>query len=154
MTTPKEMRRKAVEMMAVQRFHCSQAIAAAGLERLGKKDADIIRVMGAFGGGLGGNGEVCGALAGGLAVLGLKYSRATAEEKENPRMWKETEELVRRFRDEIVHSNGSICCRDIAGIDWKNRDQVKAFYDGDKVKTCIRIVADTALLLGEMLERE
>jgi len=152
--TPKEMRKKAIEMMAVQKFHCSQAIAAVGQEKLEKVNDDVIRAMGAFGGGLGGNGEVCGALAGGLAVLGLRYSRAASGEKENPKMWADTRELAQRFRDEIVNQGGTINCRDICGVDWKDREQTKAFYQGDKVKTCIRIVGETAMLVGEMLERK
>ena len=123
--TPKEMRKKAIVMLAVQKFHCSQAITAVGQEKLGKGNDEVIRAMGAFGGGLGGNGEVCGAVAGGLAVLGLRYSRAHQEEKEDPRMWADAEELVRRFRDEIVRKDGSILCRDISQIDWKDREQVK-----------------------------
>lgn len=152
--TPKEMRKKAIEMMAVQRFHCSQALAAAGQEKLGRGSDEVIRAMGAFGGGLGGNGEVCGALAGALAVIGLRYSRARADEKENPKMWADAQEMVRRFRDEIVNQAGTIDCRDIAGVNWLDRAEVKAFYTGDKVKNCIRIVGQTALVLGEMLERE
>ncbi len=152
--TPKEMRKKAIELMAVQRFHCSQAIAAVGQEKLGKGNDEVIRAMGAFGGGLGGNGEVCGALAGGLAVLGLRYSRATIDEKENPHMWKASHELVRRFRDDVVNFNGTILCRDICGVDWSDRAQAREFYSGEKVKKCIRIVGETALLVGEMLERE
>ena len=152
--TPKEMKKKAIEMMAVQRFHCSQAIVAVGQEKLGKGNDDVIRAMGAFGGGLGGNGEVCGALAGGVAVMGLRYSRGNRDEKENPKMWADTRELVRRFRDEIVQMNGTILCHDISQVDWSNREQVKAFYQGDTVKKCIRIVGETALLIGEMLERE
>jgi C_GCAxxG_C_C family probable redox protein len=151
--TPKEMRKKAIVLMAIQRFHCSQALVAVGQEKLGKGNDEVIRAMGAFGGGLGGNGEVCGALAGALAALGLRYSRAREEEKENPRMWKDADELVRRFRDDIVQLNGSILCRDISLVDWKDREQVKAFYKGDKVKDCVRIVGETAILLGEMLER-
>ena len=152
--TPKEMKKKAIEMMAVQRFHCSQAIAAVGQEKLDKGNDDVIRAMGAFGGGLGGNGEVCGALAGGLAVLGLRYSRAQSDEKENPRMWADAQEMVRRFRDEIVNQAGTINCRDISSVDWTDRAQAREFYKGDKVKKCIHIVGETALLVGEMLERE
>ena len=152
--TPKDMRKKAIEMMAVQRFHCSQAIAAVGQEKLGRGNDDVIRAMGAFGGGLGGNGEVCGALAGALAVLGLCYSRASADEKENPKMWTDAQEMVRRFRSEIVNQEGTIYCRDIARVDWTDREQAKAFYKGDQVKKCIRIVGETAMLVGEMLERE
>ena len=109
--------------------------------------------MGAFGGGLGGNGEVCGALAGGLAVLGLRFSRARQEEKEDPKMWDYTEELLTRFRNDIVKEHGSILCRDIGRVDWKDREQVKGFYKGDKVQKCIRIVGETAKLVGELLER-
>jgi len=152
--TPKEMRKKAIALMACEKFHCSQAVAAAGQEKLGRGHEEVIRAMGAFGGGLGGNGEVCGALAGGLAVFGLHYSRARGDEKENPKMWADTRELTRRFRDEIVNRGGTINCRDIAGVDWNDRDAVKAFYQGDQVKTCIRIVGETALLVGEMLERK
>ncbi len=152
--TPKEMRKKAIEMMAVQRFHCSQALAAVGQEKLGKGGDEVIRAMGAFGGGLGGNGEVCGALAGALAVIGLRHSRAHADEKENPKMWAEAQEMVRRFRDEIVNLQGTIDCRDIAQVNWLDRSEVKAFYSGDKVKNCVRIVGQTALVLGEILERE
>ena len=150
--TPNDMRKKAIEMMAVKRFHCSQAILAVGQEKLGKGNDDVIRAMGAFGGGLGSNGEVCGALAGGLAVLGLLYSRAREDEKENPQMWVAAHELVRRFRDEIVKQNGSILCRDISGVDWTDREQAREFYRGDQVKKCVRIVGETAELLGEMLE--
>lgn len=101
-----------------------------------------------------GNGEVCGALAGALAVIGLRYSRARADERENPQMWADTREMVRRFREEIVNRNGTMDCRDIAGVNWLDRGEVKAFYTGDKVRACIRIVGRTALVLGEMLERK
>ena len=109
--------------------------------------------MGAFGGGLGGNGEVCGALVGALGVLGLRFSRAREEEKEDPRMWAYCQELNERFRKEIVKSHEGIHCREIARVDWKDRDQVRAFYRGEKVSECGRIVGDTAQLLNELLER-
>ena len=110
--------------------------------------------MGAFGGGLGGYGEVCGALAGALAVIGLRYSRAAAEEKENPKMWSDAQEMVRRFRDEIVGQGGTIACRDIARVDRTNRDEVRAFYRGERAQKCIGIVGATADVLGELLERD
>ena len=109
--------------------------------------------MGAFGGGLGGNGEACGALVGGLGALGLRFSRGREEEAEDPRLWGYTYELVKRFKEEIATCHGSILCRDIAQVDWKNRDQVKGFYKSEKVLECARIVGETARLIGELLER-
>jgi C_GCAxxG_C_C family probable redox protein len=109
--------------------------------------------MGAFGGGLGGNGEVCGAVVGALAVLGLRFGRGTEQEKEDPKMSPYSKEILQRFR-EIVKNHGGILCRDIAGVDWKDREQAKAFYKSEKIVECRRIVGDTAYMVGELLERE
>ena len=68
--TLEEMGEKAVRLM-IKRFHCSQAVLAAGQEKLGRPDDEVIRAMGAFGGGLGGNGEVCGAVAGAQGRQGI-----------------------------------------------------------------------------------
>ncbi len=107
--------------------------------------------MGAFGGGLGGNGEVCGAVVGALAVMGLRFSRAREEEKEDPRMWAYAQDILHRFR-EIVKNHGGIFCREITGVDWKDREQAKAFYRSEKVLECGRIVGDTTRMVGELLE--
>jgi len=112
-----------------------------------------MRAMGAFGGGLGGNGEVCGAVAGALAVLGMRFSRAAEDEKEDPRMWSYTRELIERFRKEIAKDHGGILCREIARVDWHDREQARNFYKSERVRECGRIVGDTAALVGELLER-
>ncbi len=109
--------------------------------------------MGAFGGGLGGNGEVCGAVAGALAVFGLRFSRGRDSDLEDIRMWKFTRAFLKRFQEEIVKDYGSILCRDIARVDWTDREQVRRFYSGDTTRECSRIVGDTARLVGEMLEQ-
>jgi C_GCAxxG_C_C family probable redox protein len=112
-----------------------------------------MRALGAFGGGLGGNGEVCGAVAGAIAVMGLRFSRAREDEKEDPRMWSYAHEVLERFQKEIAKNHGSILCREIARVDWKDREQVKAFYKGEKALECGRIVGETAQMVGELLER-
>ncbi|MCG2740134.1 MAG: C-GCAxxG-C-C family protein [Syntrophaceae bacterium] len=112
-----------------------------------------MKAMGAFGGGLGGNGEVCGAVVGALAVMGLKFSRASEDEREDPKMWSYTHEVLERFKKEIAKNHGSILCGEIARVNWKDREQVRSFYKGETVLECVRIVGDTAVLVGELLER-
>ena len=68
-------------------------------------------------------------------------------------MWTYTRELLKRFRGEIVQKHGGILCSEIAGVDWTDREQAKNFYKGEKVLECGRIVGDTAMLIGELLER-
>jgi hypothetical protein len=64
-----------------------------------------------------------------------------------------SKEVLQRFR-EIVRNHGGILCRDIAGVDWKDREQAKAFYKSEKLVECRRIVGDTAHMVGELIERE
>lgn len=120
---------------------------------MGKTEPEVIKALGAFGGGLGGHGEVCGALVGALAVLGLKFSRAREEEKEDRRLWSSAQELYRRFREEVVPNHPGIDCWQIAQVNWQNREEVKNFYQGEKIQECARLVGDTARLLAEILDK-
>ena len=126
-----------------------------GQEKLGKKDFEVIRAMSTFGGGLGGNGEVCGSLIGGLATIGLRFGRKREEEKEDSKLPTYTRELLKRFREEIVKNHSGIRCVEIAGVDWRNPiERANFFRGGEKLVECTRIVGDTAKLIGELLVRQ
>jgi len=116
------------------------------------KNDDLIKAMGSFGGGLAGNGEVCGAVVGALAAFGVVFSRAREEEKENPQMWTQSDKFLERFKAEIAE--GKIRCFDIAGVDWSDAAQVKGYYSkgSEKQLKCRRLVGETALMVGQMLE--
>lgn len=151
---PDEMREKAIELFK-QRLHCSQVLAMVGLEKLGINDPSVIKALGAFGGGIGGTGHICGALVGAASVIGSLYSRSSLEEKENPRMWAATKAVMKNF-DELAAPHGGINCCQIARVDWMDRDQVKDFYGNpdSRRQHCINIVGETAKALGELLEKE
>jgi len=68
-------------------------------------------------------------------------------------MWSYAHEVLERFQKEIAKNHGSILCREIAQVDWKDREKVKAFYKSEKVLECGRIVGETAQMVGELLER-
>ncbi len=151
--TPDEMSQKAMDLF-MQRMHCSQAVAAAGLESLGLERPEVIKSLGAFGGGVASSGRVCGCLTGAVAMLSGLFSRADPSGKESPLMWKLSSRMVRRF-EELTAEFGSVDCRDIARCDWRDREAVKEFYgqpDSRRV-ICRQLVGDTAQALGEILER-
>ena len=151
---PEEMREKAIELF-LKRLHCSQVIALIGLEKLGIDDPSVIKALGAFGGGIGGTGNICGALVGAVSVIGTLYSRSSLEEKENPRMWAATKKVKKDF-EELTAVHGGINCCQIARVDWMDREQVKNFYCNPESRRqhCIAVVGDTAKALGELLEQE
>ena len=151
---PDEMHDRAIELFT-KGLHCSQVLTMVGLEKLGGADPAVIKAMGAFGGGIGGVGNICGTLIGAVSVVGCLYSRGSLEEKENTRMWAATKQVMKNFED-LTAPYGGITCRHIAGVDWADRAQVKAFYSSpeSRRKHCIRVVGETARALGELLDHE
>lgn len=111
-----------------------------------------MRAIDAFGAGLGAHGEVCGALSGGLAVIGLMYGKSERGSFADNRMWRMAHVFMRRFREEVVQ--GSILCRDIARVDWLDPESVKEFRLGPKRVHCTKLTGHTAGILGEIMEEE
>ncbi len=152
--TPEEMRDNAVDLF-LKRMHCAQVLALVGHDKLEVQEPSVIKAMGSFGGGIGGTGHVCGALVGAVSVMGTLYSRSSLEEKENPRMWAATKAVLKTFT-ELTEQFGGVDCGQIARVDWMNRDEVKNFYGNPESRRqhCVRVVGETARLLGELLEKE
>ncbi len=127
---------------------------AVGQEKMNDRNEALIKAMGALGGGIASTGRVCGTLLGGVAFISSLYSRGNLEEKEHPNMWRLSYRLTKRF-EELTKEFGSINCSDIAGVNWRDREQVTAFYinpDGKRSR-CIKLVEDTAYALGEILDQ-
>ena len=111
--------------------------------------------MGAFGGGIAGSGGVCGILSGGVALISSIYSRGNLEEKEDPRMWRLGYKVFKNFEN-LTESLGSINCRDIARVDWSDKEAALDFYRNPEssFKLCTRLVGDFAFALGELLDKD
>jgi len=111
----------------------------------------LIKALDPFGGGLAGRGEVCGAVIGGLAAIGLVFGRDKVGQEADMKMWKYSREFLKRFEKEVI--GGSILCRDIAQTNWADPAQVKEYEQGEKFLKCKTLVGKTAGLIGELIER-
>lgn len=96
-----------------QGFFCSQILILQGLEMMGKNNPDLVRAMHALAGGLGFTGELCGALTGGAALIGLYAGKGTADQPEDPRLNFMIEDLVKWFKKEFGETFGGIRCEEI-----------------------------------------
>ncbi|MBN2170923.1 MAG: C_GCAxxG_C_C family protein, partial [Candidatus Krumholzibacteriota bacterium] len=93
-------------------FSCSQAVLAAFAPGLGLDRDAALRIAAPFGGGMGHQGETCGALAGAMMVIGLAHGRTRADdEAAKERAYALVAELRERFR---AHG-GHLLCRDLLG---------------------------------------
>ena len=125
-----------------------------GQEKTGSVNEAVVKAVGAFGGGIASSGRICGILLGGVAFISSMYGKGNSEEKDDPKMWRLSFKLNRIF-EEMTLPYGSMNCRDIAKVNWKDREAVREFYtnpDGRR-KECIKLVGDLAYALGEMMEK-
>lgn len=125
-----------------------------GQEKMNLHDENVVKAMGAFGGGIASTGRVCGALLGGVGFISSLYSRGNLGDKEHPRLWRLSYKLSKKF-EELTREFGGVDCRDIAQVNWSDKEQTKEFYTNPegRLKHCIRLVGETAYALGEILDQ-
>lgn len=115
-------------------YNCSQSVVLTMQELLGLRDELALKAATGFGGGVGNMGNMCGALAGGIMILGMRYGRSRLEQKEEKeRTYRYCAEWMRRFTGRF----GSTSCIDILGVDLKDPARRKAYWaDRDNRERC------------------
>lgn len=104
-------------------YYCSQILMKLILGIEGKENPDLIRAMGGLIGGLAFNQEICGALTGGVCILGYFGSKGEDDEIEDENMNVMVKELIEWFEDEGSDNKG-INCRDILEGDFNNKGKI------------------------------
>ncbi|MHA2025120.1 MAG: C-GCAxxG-C-C family protein [Candidatus Thorarchaeota archaeon] len=125
---------RAVEYFVERDYNCAQSVLRAVLEEHDQFYEQATTSMAGIGGGVGLEGDVCGAVVGAVAALGVLNSQRLSDvEKHKDATYISSIEFIRRFKKEC----GSVICNDLTGItmsDITEREQAseeKLFY-----KTC------------------
>ncbi len=133
-------------------FSCSQAILATYGGDLGLDRETALKAAAGMGGGMGGLGEVCGAVTGALIVIGLKYGHTEAKDKETKA---KNYAIVRTFAGRFRAGNGSLLCRELLGCDISTAEGMEtARQKGLFTELCPRLVRSAAEILEDVLCRD
>jgi C_GCAxxG_C_C family probable redox protein len=116
-------------------FNCAESSLLGLAEYLGIDSPVIPMIASAFGGGIARSQSLCGALAGSIMGLGLKFGRRSPEE-ERTIIYQRTEELVAAFRERFH----TVSCRELTGIDFKNTEEFQNRYPRVHAEVCSPIV--------------
>jgi C_GCAxxG_C_C family probable redox protein len=131
-------------------FHgCSQSILLAFQELLGMSDELTFKAAGPLCAGLG-MGKTCGALTGGMMVLGMKCGRARIDEGLGGLFSGIliAQRLVREFEQEY----GTTACSEISRLDWTDSDEViQAVNNPEFMAMCANVVSRTAEMVAEII---
>ncbi len=96
-----------------QGYNCSQATLSAFAEELGLPLDAALRLAAPFGGGIGRQGEVCGAASGALMALGLRFGGTTPDKAGKEHAYALAAEFLRRFQERT----GALHCRELIDVD-------------------------------------
>jgi len=130
-------------------FNCSQAVFSTYSGELGVEKETALRAAAGMGGGMGGLGEVCGAVTGAMMAIGLKHGHTEATDKEKKA---KTYGRVRDYAGRFKARNGSILCRDLLGFDISTPEGMdQARQQGLFAERCPRFVSDAAEILEDFL---
>ncbi len=120
-------------------YHCAQSAFLAFAPACDLEQEEAARIAASFGGGVGGMGEICGALNGACIALGiLKGDFAPGDLEAKEAHYARVQRIAERFKE----VNGSMYCRDIKREDPE-----------EKKKYCTRCVTSAVEALLEELER-
>ena len=118
-------------------YNCAQSVVCTYCGLLNMSEADALRAMKAFAGGIAGSGSTCGALCGLLMLAGLKNSNGDVNDRSGRGS---TVQLGRQLLTRFKEWNGSDVCRELKGLET-----------GKVLRKCPGCIADAARLAEEVL---
>jgi C_GCAxxG_C_C family probable redox protein len=151
---PEQFKKMAEELSSVYgpEYHgCAQIVTATFMEILGISDDLVLMAASCFAGG-GKRCLTCGAISGGLIVLGLKYGRRNLEDgiEAEEESLEPAMELVDRFMDEYNTTN---CC-ELTGFDFRDPNQFLSFVESpEALEKCTERVGKVCGWVAEIISK-
>jgi C_GCAxxG_C_C family probable redox protein len=144
---------KSKKELAVEKFqngfNCAQSILYAFRDE-GNLEGDIaLKMATGLGAGMGRKVEICGAVSGGILVLGFRHGRG---ENDEPPVAEITFTKTRELMDRFADKHGTYNCRQlINGCDLATDEGKLRFKEENlRTETCLKCVESVAGILEEI----
>jgi len=133
-------------------FNCAESVSLVVSKQLDSTRQNSIscipRIATGFGGGVARNGDICGALAGGIMAISLALGRDKLDQSRDL-----CYDAADRFYNEFVKAFGSSKCRELTRLDMKKPEQRGVYQNEVHVKRCNPIVAWSAKRAYEIIRK-
>jgi C_GCAxxG_C_C family probable redox protein len=128
-------------------YNCAQSVIYPFCEETGITEDMALKVSCGLGAGMGRKQEVCGAVTGGILVLGLRHGRGVNDEQSATTVtYQKTRELMSRFAER----NGNYICRELLDdCDLATEAGQQEFKDRDMKNGICKVCVESAV---EILE--
>lgn len=130
-------------------FNCAQSVFYAFCTELGIDEDAALKIACGLGAGMARAGEVCGAVTGGILVLGMLHGRGKKDKRTAMELtYQKTHEFMKRFAE----ANGSCVCRELLkGCALTTEEGQNKFKDaGMFEKVCVPCVKSAVGILDNL----
>ncbi|HIP49353.1 MAG TPA: C_GCAxxG_C_C family protein [Lutibacter sp.] len=133
---------------AIKKFYttsnCAQAVVTSFAEELQMDEIVLNKIASGFGAGMGKLQKTCGALTGGVMVIGLK--------KEGKLDKNQVYELVQNFESKFKEINQNTDCRQLLNCDLNTEEGQKYFNENNlKDSVCTNCVKSSIAILKKLI---
>ena len=129
-------------------FNCSQGVFTSFATEMGMDEKLALKLATNFGGGER-KGELCGAVAGAVMVLGLRCGHCDSEDIEGK---SKAYAVSTEFMDRFIKKNASVVCRELLGYDLTKAEDKLLIEEQKLFKTfCPKMVESAAEIVNEMI---
>jgi len=131
-------------------YNCAQAVLDAFRDETGLDEDLALKIATGLGAGMGRKQEVCGAVTGGILVLGLRHGRGTTDDHSaTERTYLRTRELMDRF----AAKHGSCLCRQLLqGYNLATEEGLQRAKADDIINKVCRPCVQTVVEILEQLK--
>jgi C_GCAxxG_C_C family probable redox protein len=141
---------KAIEYFR-NHFNCAQSVFTVFGTETGLNENQCLKAACGFGGGLGRQQMICGAVSGAVMALGMRFGKAIDDPEEMKiDTYNRTRELIREF----IKLNGSVNCRQLLkGLDMNDPEDHKKIEAMHLFETsCEKYVADAVEITENLVK--
>lgn len=131
-------------------YNCAQSVFVPFAKDLLKDEKLALKLMSPFGGGVSNTDNICGAVSGAIAALGLKFGHSDAEDVEGKT---EAKKIAQEFILAFEKEHGSISCTKLVGYNLSQSCQLEKAQDaGVFDDICPKLVGTAEKLVLKILE--
>jgi len=130
-------------------YNCAQSVLYAHCDDLHLDGNTSLRITCGFGAGMGRKEEICGAVSGGILVLGLRHGRGDKDDRAATELtYTKTRDLMERFQQR----HGTFICKKLLnGCDLTTAEGQRSFKDNDLFnRVCVRCVESVMAILEDI----
>jgi C_GCAxxG_C_C family probable redox protein len=139
----------AAKDMFLKGYNCAQSILYAFRKELALTEETALKISTGLGAGMARKGEVCGAVTGGILILGMRHGRGLNEDRTaTETTYTKTQELMSLF----TSKHGSCSCRQLLkACDLSTQDGQDFFKENDYLnQICLKCVQSVVDILEQI----